>query len=87
MNRKAMSMALTLVITIVVLIVIALALITVTTENVAQTGAGAEQQTLDSFCKICVKNACAGQYATAVIDDTECPCLGADNTYTCPIPN
>ena len=86
MNRKAMSMALTLVITIVVLIVIALALITVTTENVAQTGASAEEQTLDSFCKICTKNMCGSKEAGAEVDDIECPCLGAGITYTCPTP-
>ncbi len=82
MYKKAMSMALTLVITIVVLIVIALALITVTTENIAQTGAGAEEQTLDSFCKICVKNACAAKESTAIIQVAECPCLTVP--YTCP---
>ncbi len=84
MKRKAMSMALTLVITIVVLIVIALALITVTTENVAQTGASAEDQTLDSFCKICAKNACGSKEAGATVTVAECPCLVAD--YDCPLP-
>ena len=82
MNRKAMSMALTLVITIVVLIVIALALITVTTENVAQTGASAETQTLDSFCQICAKNECAAVESGDIIPVANCPCLAAP--YVCP---
>ncbi len=82
MKRKAMTMALTLVITIVVLIVVALAIITVTAENVAQTGAGAEEQTMDSFCKICAKNVCGSKAADETVTVAECPCLNA--IYICP---